>query len=89
MVLTMRKEYDRKYPMLVHCSAGIGRAGTVIALDQAIQLLMKKGSVNLLDIVAHIRTGRCALIQHKEQYKFFHAAVSRFTQLLQKPTDIV
>ena len=44
------EEGSAAHPILIHCSAGIGRTGTVIAIDHAMQLLSKDGTVNLCDV---------------------------------------
>ena len=51
------EEGSATHPILIHCSAGIGRTGTVIAIDHAMQLLSKDGTVNLCDVRArrHVR----------------------------------
>ena len=68
-------------PILVHCSAGIGRTGTFIAIDQAMQLLEKNAAVDPLAVIASIRRDRCALVQHDNQYEFMHEACLRFAEL--------
>jgi hypothetical protein len=68
-------------PVLVHCSAGIGRTGTFIAIDQAMHLLERNASVEPLDVIASIRRDRCALVQHGNQYEFLHEACIRFADL--------
>ncbi len=89
MIQTMRNEVDGVHPPLVHCSAGIGRTGTVIAIDHALQLLKTAGRVNLLDVVFNLRKGRCAMIQHVQQYLFFHAACVQYAKIRNHPVDIV
>ena len=77
------------HPVLVHCSAGIGRTGTVIAIDHAMQLLSKNGTVNLAEVVRTLRKGRCAMIQHVQQYEFFHAACVMYAKVRNHPVDLV
>lgn len=80
-VRAFRKKCKSSGPILVHCSAGIGRTGTFIALDHATQLLQTKSEVNLLEVIANIRQDRCAMVQHAQQYKYVHHAVLRYSEL--------
>lgn len=68
-------------PLLVHCSAGIGRTGTFIAIDHAMRNLQHSASARPLAIIASIRRDRCALVQHTNQYEFMHEACLRFAEL--------
>lgn len=68
-------------PTLVHCSAGIGRTGTFIAIDHAMTALQLSSSADPLAIIANIRRDRCALVQHTNQYEFMHEACLRFAEL--------
>ncbi|XP_028681206.2 receptor-type tyrosine-protein phosphatase H-like isoform X2 [Erpetoichthys calabaricus] len=59
-------------PPLVHCSAGVGRSGTFIALDWALQQRKLTGSINVTEIVYKMRNNRCLMVQNLEQYVFLH-----------------
>ena len=72
-------------PVLIHCSAGIGRTGTAIAFDHAMYLLKEQSKVNLIDIIRNIREDRCAMIQHVQQYEFFHEACVKFGNVRNHP----
>lgn len=61
---------ERDAPLLVHCSAGIGRTGTFITIDHAMDAIKSKSKVDLNDIVEHLREDRMGMIQHTSQYKF-------------------
>ncbi|EDQ92122.1 uncharacterized protein MONBRDRAFT_2085, partial [Monosiga brevicollis MX1] len=63
-------EEQRQGPPIVHCSAGIGRTGTFIAIDQAVRCLEETGEVDCLQIVANMRKHRGGMVQHPQQYEF-------------------
>ena len=67
-------------PTVVHCSAGVGRTGTIIAIDHARNLLRHTGKVDPQSIVKSIRQDRCALVQHLNQFEFLNAACSRYAK---------
>eukprot|EP00038_Savillea_parva_P018381 m.23359 g.23359 ORF g.23359 m.23359 type:complete len:759 (-) comp4073_c0_seq1:89-2365(-) len=78
LVLTVRahrKKVDKmKTPAVVHCSAGVGRTGAFIAIDQAIDAYKQRVKVDINDCVIKMRQCRMALIQHTTQYCFVWAA---------------
>ncbi|XP_048773766.2 receptor-type tyrosine-protein phosphatase kappa-like isoform X4 [Ostrea edulis] len=67
-----------KVPMIVHCSAGIGRTGTFIALDALYSHGTKTGKVNIPEYVKALRKDRMSMIQSHEQlrvvYETLHEA---------------
>jgi protein tyrosine phosphatase len=51
-------EQDRIRPIVVHCSAGVGRSGTFIALDRILQQVKKSDIVDIFGIVYGMRKER-------------------------------
>ena len=69
-------------PIVIHCSAGVGRTGTYITIDICCQQLKKTGKVNIMDTVHQIRCQRDAMIQVSQQYEFCYKAVLKFAESL-------
>lgn len=61
-------------PIVVHCSAGIGRTGTFATLDIAIRKFEDIGRVDIQSTVERIRSQRAFSIQMPDQYVFCHLA---------------
>nr|XP_022302580.1 receptor-type tyrosine-protein phosphatase T-like [Crassostrea virginica] len=63
-------------PIVVHCSAGIGRTGTFIALDYILEEGATEQTVDVKGYVMSLRHQRGKSIQTREQYVFLHDAVA-------------
>ncbi|CAK1580006.1 unnamed protein product [Parnassius mnemosyne] len=57
-------------PMVVHCSAGVGRTGALVLAETALELLARRQPLYPLDLVRAMRTQRPMCIQNASQYKF-------------------
>jgi tyrosine-protein phosphatase non-receptor type 9 len=65
-------------PIIVHCSAGIGRTGTFITLDISIQRLETTGKIDIRRTVEKIRSQRAYSIQMPDQYVFCYLALLEY-----------
>ncbi|XP_028644678.1 tyrosine-protein phosphatase non-receptor type 5, partial [Grammomys surdaster] len=69
-------------PIIVHCSAGIGRTGCFIATSICCQQLQREGVVDILKTTCQLRQDRGGMIQTCEQYQFVHHAMSLYEKQL-------
>ncbi|CAH0385398.1 unnamed protein product [Bemisia tabaci] len=59
-------------PIVVHCSAGVGRSGTFIALDRILQQINHSDHVDIFGIVWNMRKERVWMVQTEQQYICIH-----------------
>ncbi|KAG7456125.1 hypothetical protein MATL_G00248510 [Megalops atlanticus] len=77
-----RRVSGSRGPVIVHCSAGIGRTGCFIATMIGCRQLLQEGSVDVLGIVCQLRADRGGMIQTEEQYEFVHHALNLYESQL-------
>ncbi|XP_062563518.1 phosphatidylinositol phosphatase PTPRQ [Armigeres subalbatus] len=66
-------------PVVVHCSAGVGRTGTLIALDIILQRIQHEKKINIYETVKQLRNQRVKMVQTSEQYAFLYHACLEYT----------
>ena len=64
---------EKNIPLLVHCSAGVGRTGTFVMLDIMMDRLKAEESINVYEVLRQLRSKRMYMVQ---------------TQVSQSVTDI-
>nr|XP_009672778.1 PREDICTED: receptor-type tyrosine-protein phosphatase eta [Struthio camelus australis] len=73
------QEYNSQNPVdsptLVHCSAGVGRTGTFIAIDRLIQQIEMENTVDVYGVVYDLRMHRPLMVQTEDQYVFLNQCV--------------
>ena len=74
-VESYRQQSRTKAPILLHCSAGIGRTGTFCAVDIGIKRYLEKNIIDIASTVEKMRTERAGSVQTEEQYLFAHLAM--------------
>uniref|UniRef100_A0A671UYV5 protein-tyrosine-phosphatase n=1 Tax=Sparus aurata TaxID=8175 RepID=A0A671UYV5_SPAAU len=65
-------------PIVVHCSAGVGRTGTFIVIDSMIDMMHMEQRLDVFGFVSRIREQRCQLIQTDMQYSFIYQALLEY-----------
>ncbi|KAK0159849.1 hypothetical protein PV327_010916 [Microctonus hyperodae] len=59
-------------PIVVHCSAGVGRSGTFITLDRILQQIQVSHEIDIFGIVWVMRKERVWMVQTEQQYICIH-----------------
>lgn len=70
----------RSPPTIVHCSAGIGRTGCLIAILNGIKQLSSEQKVDVLGLVCNMRLNRGGMVQNSEQYELIHKVLCLFEE---------
>ncbi|KAL5486475.1 hypothetical protein EMCRGX_G018961 [Ephydatia muelleri] len=79
-LLSFRKRITKYHPntrgpMVVHCSAGVGRTGTFICIDYVLKQIEGESIVDIFNFVRHMRYRRNYMVQTSAQYIFIHDAI--------------
>uniref|UniRef100_A0A8C8K450 protein-tyrosine-phosphatase n=1 Tax=Oncorhynchus tshawytscha TaxID=74940 RepID=A0A8C8K450_ONCTS len=82
-VNTKQAEFANAGPMIIHCSAGIGRTGTIVVIDMIIETIDTKGldcDIDIQKSIQMVRDQRSGMVQTEAQYKFIYLAVSDYIE---------
>ncbi|VUZ50553.1 unnamed protein product [Hymenolepis diminuta] len=84
-ISSIQERMETTGPMIVHCSSGIGRTGTLIVVDMLIGCVCEGGLHTDIDIartVQAVREQRSGMVQTEAQYRFIYKAVQEFVSSL-------
>ncbi|XP_064211634.1 receptor-type tyrosine-protein phosphatase kappa isoform X2 [Tribolium castaneum] len=62
-------------PIVVHCSAGVGRTGTILLCDICLRMAAREGTIDVLRNLEHLRQQRANMVDNIEQYKLAHLVI--------------
>lgn len=62
-------------PMLIHCSAGVGRSGAFCAINNCLQSFRSTGRIDVAETVRSLRKQRAGMVQTLEQYAFCYKSI--------------
>ncbi|XP_072175059.1 tyrosine-protein phosphatase non-receptor type 11-like [Diadema setosum] len=80
-----QESFPEAGPIIVHCSAGIGRTGTFIVIDIILNLIKQHGldcEIDIYNTIRLVRQQRSGLVQTEAQYKFVYRAVQHYIETL-------
>nr|CAX73776.1 protein tyrosine phosphatase, non-receptor type 11 [Schistosoma japonicum] len=74
-------------PIVVHCSAGIGRTGAFIVIDMLINYIKTMGlncDIDISRTIQAVREQRSGMVQTETQYRFIYKAVQQYVNTMSK-----
>lgn len=64
--------------IVVHCSAGIGRTGTLGAVIEGLRCARSVKAISLFEIVDHMRRNRMGCVQTYAQYGYVYQQLQKW-----------
>jgi len=76
------KGCDTPSPILIHCSAGVGRTGTYICVDQVMKVIDKQtaADIDVFHTVYQLRRDRRYMVQTRAQYEYVYRCIVTYLQ---------
>ncbi|KAI6242217.1 Tyrosine-protein phosphatase 69D [Aphelenchoides fujianensis] len=79
-LLQLVRACPQKSAVVIHCSAGIGRTGTVMAAEMGIQALIANRPLDMIALVRTLRQKRMHCIQTDLQFVFLYKVLLSFIE---------
>ncbi|XP_039701727.1 tyrosine-protein phosphatase non-receptor type 13 isoform X12 [Pteropus medius] len=73
--ISYMRHIHRSGPIITHCSAGIGRSGTLICIDVVLGLIGQDLEFDISDLVRCMRLQRHGMVQTEDQYIFCYQVI--------------
>ncbi|XP_065770182.1 tyrosine-protein phosphatase non-receptor type 13 isoform X11 [Muntiacus reevesi] len=73
--ISYMRHVHRSGPIITHCSAGIGRSGTLICIDVVLGLISQDLEFDISDLVRCMRLQRHGMVQTEDQYIFCYQVI--------------
>uniref|UniRef100_A0A8C4V7Y1 Tyrosine-protein phosphatase non-receptor type 13 n=1 Tax=Falco tinnunculus TaxID=100819 RepID=A0A8C4V7Y1_FALTI len=73
--ISYMRHVHKSGPIITHCSAGIGRSGTLICIDVILGLISRDLDFDISDLVRTMRLQRHGMVQTEDQYIFCYQVV--------------
>ncbi|KAM3599920.1 uncharacterized protein V6R79_013813 [Siganus canaliculatus] len=86
--ISYMRHVHRSGPIITHCSAGIGRSGTLICIDTVLGLISKDADFDISDVVRSMRLQRHGMVQTEDQYIFCYQVILYVLRCLQAEENI-
>ncbi|XP_057674167.1 tyrosine-protein phosphatase non-receptor type 13 isoform X2 [Corythoichthys intestinalis] len=86
--ISYMRHAHRSGPIITHCSAGIGRSGTLICIDVVLGLISKDADFDISDVVRNMRLQRKGMVQTEDQYIFCYRVIHYVLECLQDEKNI-
>ncbi|XP_071486559.1 receptor-type tyrosine-protein phosphatase F-like [Diadema antillarum] len=66
-------------PLVVHCSAGVGRTGTFVTIDAMMSMIEQEKKVDIFNFVNNMRKRRSFMVQVEAQYEFIYETLLQWS----------
>ncbi|XP_049486782.1 tyrosine-protein phosphatase non-receptor type 13 isoform X5 [Panthera uncia] len=73
--ISYMRHIHKSGPIITHCSAGIGRSGTLICIDVVLGLISQDLDFDISDLVRCMRLQRHGMVQTEDQYVFCYQVI--------------
>lgn len=81
-LISLARNLHKTGKLLAHCSAGIGRAGTFLAVYSYLEYYLSENPETVFNIVNNFRKQRLLMVQELKQYIFIYTALNEYLKML-------